>query len=485
MHAYNYVAQKHSESASALVKAGSLPYENFIEKDGPRVPSLTPIPEAQLSDVIIQDIIPGAQLGGYMEVIPDLNGGLYYNAEPPSTNYTKMSGEAAVTVTADATPTLAESYAETPDGFKTLTHNEAMNIGPTGVHSGTFYVSKLQRSQNVEISVSFRVWNGAAFASAGTVTIPGGSASGSVVVNFPNAAEYTQITAVCNDIPFLPNRITFDWGITMSSGALNYRNPGTMQSNILFRQQWPYFKDLPPVELQRTIACDAMLTYMGSNLINGGEIAAAVVPYDYTLAGLGSAYDIVAKLRNNRMDGPMKDGAHLTWRPFTTRDLVMHNPESQRHAASKLVIAFAAQDAAAKLRLRSCVVLGIYSNNPIVGKMKTSPIITESMLEGLFMYYANTPAATENGLHEVKKSLSSMTKKTGSVVKALLEYDSQIAAALAAAGQPEAALAVKALGTANRTYNNSRRAAQPAPPKLPRAPPKASSNNKRRPPKKR
>lgn len=54
-----------------------------------------------------------------------------------------------------------------------------------------------------------------------------------------------------------------------------------------------------------------LATYVGSDLLNGGNIAIGVVPHDYPLSLIPQiAYDQICSLGGHRYSGPMKNGAH-------------------------------------------------------------------------------------------------------------------------------------------------------------------------------
>lgn len=86
----------------------------------------------------------------------------------------------------------------------------------------------------------------------------------------------------------------------------------------------------------RPVAMACLVTYMGTLLNNGGEIAISYVPHDLVEnnyfqnnTGQCGQLQMVENLRNlnGTYDGPIKDGAYCFWAPYSSEDTDLLTPE--------------------------------------------------------------------------------------------------------------------------------------------------------------
>jgi hypothetical protein len=86
-----------------------------------------------------------------------------------------------------------------------------------------------------------------------------------------------------------------------------------------------------------------LCTYVGSDLLNGGNIAIGVVPYDFTLSLVPEvAYAQICALGGKRYHGPMKDGVHGFYIPDDLTRIAFH-PMDEKVLGRRLVVAILPQ----------------------------------------------------------------------------------------------------------------------------------------------
>lgn len=446
--ASNYLAQKHSESGFTLLKT-ALPYENFMDKQSPRVPAPIPTPEVQLADIIVTDGNVDANSEGYLEFYPDLYRGLGRTAgisQPVGQSWEGLMVFASSSAGGVALATYGGLETQ-PSQFRSLVSApDAYFHWSTSAWTGTFRVTILGQSTPDVVSFSLEGYNGA-WVGLSTAT-PAYGIVGSISV----AVSYSKLRVVAHTPSGVPMHVSARVIFEVNSGNVTFENHWSNLTVLPF----PFLIDLPEVQSFRRIAGDTLVTYTGSELVNGGKIASALVPFNWAPSS-GTAFDSVAQLRNERYDGPLKRGTHVSWRPHDLDDLLAMKFDGWKEPSTKIVVGYSFDSADASVRIRCCALQGIYSTNPIVGQMHYSPPMTDEMIEALFHYYENTPAATENKMHVSLKSVKNMGNKALNLTKAMLNHDAMISAALLAVGQPELAAAVKLAGSVVRKQNTQKK----------------------------
>jgi len=276
-----------------------------------------------------------------------------------------------------------------------------------------------------------------------SVSIP----STCIAVRFVCAMQQPKTTQMVFNVSLLPDSGTYFFPAVWST---------------LRPHQFPFLRELPPTQLFRRIAQDVLVTWTGSTLDNGGKIAIGLTPNQFCPILGETPYGAVAALRANRYDGPIKAGAHGTWRPGALRDLDHQSVLTYTPATLKLVVGYDFAENTGSARIRTFGMFGFVSDNPIIGRMFWTPAITPAMQEALGLYFQSCPACTNNKDHTVLKSLKSGMKTGVRGLRALLEQDDKIAALAMMAGQPEIAAAVKVAGKINRSIPKKPLAVQSA-----------------------
>lgn len=447
--ALNHVAQKHSESGLALLKAASLPYENFCQVANPdRVPAPCPVAETQLSDCIVSDFTNSSQanLTGYIEYYPELSKPLCYTS---GTTYQALELSGKISWQQSAGPQGATmcSYlqAQATNASETILASQygegvtaRIALGNPALSNYTVYVNSPDQTPGyIRLYISAESAAGVWSASlTGNFALVRNGGTTSAVGVFPAGTKAIRFEVQnMSDQPYGTLNVSL-------SCSTHLETKGHWSNMVCY--DWPFLTSIPDVQLMRRIAAAILVTYTGSQLQNGGQIASGLVPTDWN-PPTDDPFTSVGSLRNDRYDGPVRDGTDVTWRPLELYDTIPQNRQGMLPVSSKMVIGFKLESGAS-VRIRAFGMFGINSPNPIVGRMIWTPAITPEAQEALSLYYANSPVATSNKMHVNMKSLAEMGEKAKSMITALLKFDSEIATVLVGLGQPEAALAVKAAG---------------------------------------
>jgi len=464
----SYQLLKHTDSAYALVQAASLPYEHFSERSGSAVPGTHPGPESQLTDAITTEVQVDSQLRGYIEINTEL-------ATPMA-----MTASTIMAITSDdcfgpfvyqtnGLSTICTSgYLQAPTRKRSVMVND-YSIPLTVTSNMTGGVRFIRRTLvphpvlvvNVEYTLGGGVWipvGAPVIMDDVAVSVPAPLPAGAVGIRFPVSVQFNATTQVALDITLQPD-----------SGA--YRFPPVWSTLDLF--SWPYLSGLPATQMMRRIACDALFTWTGSTLENGGKIAGGLVPHTFA-PNSENPFAAVATLRTDRMDGPIKFGAHGTWRAAAIAELDRVTVFDWQPARLKLVFGYSFASSDGSARIRQFGMFGFTSTNPIIGRMIWTPAVTPAMIEALGVYWENYPALTSNEDHVILKSIKNAGRLGVRGLKALLEQDDKLAALALSMGQPEVAAAIKMAGTVNRARKAKKAKApaakksNPAPSKKPR-----------------
>lgn len=451
----SYQQLKHTDSAYALVQAASLPYEHFSERSGSVVPGTYPGPESQLTDSITTEVQVDQALRGYIEINAEL-------ATPMAmTRFEAMSATPDdcfgpfVYQTNGQSTVCTSGYLQVPTRKRSVMVNDSsipFTVDSTLIGGVRF----LRRSTlphpvlyvNMEYTPGGGVWIAVGpptLMDGLLVSIPFTLPTTTVGIRFPVAVHFNATTQVALDITVQPD-----------SGT--YYFPRLWSTLDLY--SWPYLSNLPPTQMMRRIACDALFTWTGSTLENGGKIAGALVPHTFS-PNADNPFTAVAVLKTDRMDGPIKFGAHGTWRAAAVAELDRVTVFDWQPARLKLVFGYSVASQEGSARIRQFGMFGFTSTNPIIGRMVWTPAVTPAMVEALGIYWENYPALTSNEDHVILKSIKNAGRLGVRGLKALLEQDDKLAALALSMGQPEVAAAIKLAGTANRV-RKGKKASTPA-----------------------
>lgn len=187
---------------------------------------------------------------------------------------------------------------------------------------------------------------------------------------------------------------SFDCVLRRVSGGTPYTLP---QSNSTTETVDTVFStSLSDCERYRVTAQEVLLTYMGSDLSNGGVVCSARVPFDWS-PGL-DVYDSISQLPYDSYNGPMKLGTHVHWVPSSLDDLM---PAASYRIPSTKMVLYGKQDDLVNVqtcRLMVTTVVEFFSTNPIYGVMQFCPPPNSV---GMLIYWigVHIPACTSNEGH--------------------------------------------------------------------------------------
>lgn len=447
----SYLALKQTDSGYALLKAASTPYEYYAERSSPElVPSLSIQPESQLTDIVTTDLVVDPSLNGYVEVyceptpcvrmtanVPDVSGAddvagkFIYQFGPngntmPFSSYLDKAGNRYRSIQRDATGQIPiQVNLAIVGGLRILRENL------TGALPILLVTS--------EYSPGPGVWLPCATPNSLFEDVSYGE-----LINIPVGALAFRLRLAMQS----PRATQLAFHVTLAPDSGSWVLPNIWST--LRPYGWPFLSNLPDCSSFRRIACDALVTWTGSSLDNGGKVAVGLATSTFCPLYGQTAYASVAALRANRYDGPIKAGGHATWRPGSLVELDHQDVYAYNPASMKITIGYDFADVSGSARLRVFGMFGFTSNNPIIGRMIWVPPVTESMKLALSLYYANYPACTNNRDHVALKALGSGVKGITRVVRKVLDKDDQLAALAMAFGQPELAAGIKAAGKLNK-----------------------------------
>jgi len=159
----------------------------------------------------------------------------------------------------------------------------------------------------------------------------------------------------------------------------------------------------------KVIAQSLFVSYMGSELNNGGSCSAGLVNKDLTLGLTTEAYDTLARLPYDAYDGRTSEGAHVHWLPENQMDFVpiyaAESPKYQRQAA----VAALLDDPTQTMRIRVTTIIEYFSDARAYGNMSYSPSWSDFDVF-LALLHMHVPTATSNDDHIKKKVLRGINK---------------------------------------------------------------------------
>lgn len=480
----DYLRIKHTLAASALVQAQSLPRELVRSRSGVNVPAPFPVREESKSDEIEVNANFDTNDFGYCEAWPDLSVPLVQTAlttPSPSANAVVIHSvhqtsaalaEASYGI-ASTHQTAMRDHGPVVGNAIRFTHTPGLAPAPAAVLS----LDMEPYQYPMQIFVDF--FAGGAWVLGG-ITFGGALGNsirwdGVTVVVIPAGTQFVRTRVAVPPQAFLQKRrIAFDISIGTSALATDqfgFYTPAVVAWDVMINEAWPYLPQLPDIDRVRNLGYEALLTYTGSRQLDGGKIAGALVPFDWSPLA-DNPFDAVASVRHNKFSSALRSGAHGTWRVGALGELDPTSPELRSFPAMKLVFGYQRNNAENQsLRIRATGLFGVYSDSPIIGLAPFVPPLAPSDLDLLMEYFQTAPAVTENPLHEKLKSAGKFLSKAFHGVTNVAEKGigmvanhPELASALAlAAGQPEIAAGLEAYALQKqRVKAAAPRPAQPA-----------------------
>lgn len=490
---FEYINLKHTLAASALVQAQSLPRELVRSRAGVNIPAPFPVREESKSDEIEVNANFDSNDYGYCEAWPDLQVPLLQTAAaiPDLVN-----GPLVIHAVHQTNTSLAESSFGVAATHTTVMRDFGGAIGHAirfnhvaGANpSMTSRVSIKQEPYTFPIGVIVDVYVGGAW-SLGWFYLGSNGAgpdvnlwdSGMTAFALPAGSQYIRTRIQVPAAAMLQKRrvvleLSFGRTAVGNTDTMGFVNPDVLAWDVCAAEAWPYLPQLPDIDRIRNLGYEALLTYTGSRQLDGGKIAGALVPFDWSPL-FSNPFDAVASVRHNKYSAALRSGSHGTWRIGAMEELDPKAPEERSFPAMKLVFGYQRNNAENQsLRIRATGLFGVYSDSPIIGMAPFVPPLTPADLDLLMEYFQTAPAVTENSLHEKIKSAGAFLTRAFKGVAGVAERGvglvadhPDVASAIAmAAGQPEIAAGLQEFSAMRK--RSRRKAVEEPPPKPPRVP---------------
>jgi hypothetical protein len=273
-----------------------------------------------------------------------------------------------------------------------------------------------------------------------------------------NPPQYIRLRLIPPPVQFLERRkLAVNVLLTPFGGVApvtaGFFTPGAVNWDVMRAEQWPYLTQLPDLDRVRNLGYEALCTYTGSRQLDGGKIAAALVPFDWSPT-YSDPFQAVSSVRHNKYSSALRDGAHGTWRVGSHEELNPTSPQERSFPAFKLVFGYIRNSVENQsLRIRATGLFGVYSDSPILGLAPFVPALLPHDLDMLMQYFQTAPAVCENPLHQKLKSAAQFLGRAGLGVakagfrgaKAILGNADALEAAAMAVGQPEIAAGIASM----------------------------------------
>lgn len=147
-----------------------------------------------------------------------------------------------------------------------------------------------------------------------------------------------------------------------------------------------------------------LVTYVGSDLLNGGNIAIGVIPDDYPLSLIPQvAYDQICALGGHRYSGPMKDGVHGIYIPDDVTRIAFF-PTDEKIRGRRLAVAILPQVVAAGQSSAVTMRIELRSHIEWINPSQTLAHMTAScccseLVESMFAALEHADQVGENPSH--------------------------------------------------------------------------------------
>lgn len=413
------------------------PYES---EEIHEAPSITPVRQTTVRQNIVVDLAD-YNVGGefYAEVRPSLSATLTL------TNSAVDAQDQGAWCVDMAYDDLNDTYDDPDSGFAThLTTGNSVtfmdvsdNLGVTykaipvnqdvNTITTTFYVAFDPVVQPVAITVQvYALPLGGAWSSVATFLTNAGTTVNEVSNAFISPANCRAWAFRCRSFmqPYA-TPVHASVNIVRASGT---GNVGLLQ-NFMVRDALglPLQSAINDLQSWRVTAQDALVTFEGDTLNDGGAIASARVPKGWTPM-TNDPYSEILAFPYDRYDGPIKHGTHVHWIPGSLDDVTPIDDPSDDYnfGAFKIVIAGRITHPDSSVRLRVCTAVAYFSTNPSYGNMEWAPPAVDMSL--LLQYLARVvPAATSNDRHIIKKLAAGAAKHARAGMKYLIENPEAVA----------------------------------------------------------
>ncbi len=283
-------------------------------------------------------------------------------------------------------------------------------------------------NSTTDIQVKFRPYTGPIGAlvanTAATVNVPD-KGSSSATLTIPANCTFLEVVYIFCPADMAGKKIQFSFSIQGSALVNIGSEAHTVDLTTL--------AGVDKLRAYRIVAQSVLLTYTGSALNNGGDIAIARVSSTWSPDPGQSVYEAILKLPSTRRySGMVKHGAHSFWSPETVEDfepkLYGEDFDNAEKPTLKIVAAGALDDTGESILLQMQTVVEYQTDSPSYASVEYAPP-WDSFDVALHVLARMNPCG-ENPSH-LKKIRKFLEPKVKSMVQYAVENPAAIGAAVA------------------------------------------------------
>lgn len=169
------------------------------------------------------------------------------------------------------------------------------------------------------------------------------------------------------------------------------------------------------IERLRPVSQSALVTYMGPDLLNGGQVTMAYVDPDYAnsnffksaaIGGQAQSYNALSKVNSDAYNGRLSEGAYGWWSPSANTDMSFMTPADNANADFPVMIVSGAFTPASSLagaadgtvRLRVCTVWEFTTESTAWDAQQC--IGSSAIIDSVYAVLSNQDHTMPNATHE-------------------------------------------------------------------------------------
>jgi len=405
-------------------------------------PSITPTRRTSVRQNIVKDLaVFNANGAFFIEVNPSLSNTLNLTS---SVSDTQDQGEFVFDIAWDdasssSTPPDSGRVTHLSTGFISSSSSVADSFGlvrkafridgTVATQTMSFFVGVDPTSIEVAGTLTISTYSAAGnWATLGTILVSTSTSTGgrgfTAPFTIPSNILAISFELVISGQPYsIPLHMVISMSHTAGTGLLG------LEKDLLLRDSFglPLQGAITDMQSWCVTAQDVLVTFEGDTLQDGGAIASARVPRNWTPL-TNDPYSELLLLPYDRMDGPLRNGTHVHWIPGSLDDVTpVDDPiDDVNFGAYKMVVAGTITHPGASVRVRVCTAVAYFSTNPSYGNMDWAPPAVDFSL--LLQYVARVvPAATSNDKHLITKLASLAGKNAKLGLKYLVENPAALA----------------------------------------------------------
>jgi hypothetical protein len=403
--------------AEVVSVPSALPYRRTTVKE---------VKEIDLKDHYVPDAV-GAGGSALMEIIPSIDNTI---------NISSATGEAASQISLGGSLSGKTNNGLGMDPTSGYLSRNCIQILHSIDGRSAFYITQVASAQ---VSVTFDVKDATPSATLFSMTLSV-HAAGSWVVQGTQAVRAGVITTMTYTWPAdvdglgfsltSGDNATYEMTFTITPNAA----PGIacpLSINLMTQFSMQLSSKITDLEMYGVSALAVLLTYLGSDLANGGKIYSAWVPIDWSPdQDIGAS---MSTLAYDKYDGPLKLGTHCHWLPNDLSEITMARPAEAHPTSKKLIIFVIADDREQSTRFRITQQQQYFSQSPAYGRMAYGPS-ANGLSVALHWLATSVDLCTSNDDHLRKKAMRLVYSGAKNGLNYAIAHPEQLLSALKYAG---------------------------------------------------